>query len=199
MHEKVNLPDGDVLVHAGDISGRGEYQHYRHLSLYMMRAARARGFKHIIVVPGNHDITFETEEENARDCFDDSIHVLINQEVVLEGVKFYGSPMTPRFFDWAFNVDRDKIHTYWDRIPNDTDVLITHGPPFNIRDRNSDNFACGCKALGKRVAEVSPKVHIFGHIHEGYGTQIVGPTTFVNASSCTGHYRPTNKAIVVDI
>ena len=201
LHGNIILPKGDVLVHSGDFTGQGELRHYRSLSNWLVQQADTKGFQHIVIVPGNHDLTFESMEDMARSCFDPAITILIGQEVTLDGVKFYGAPHTPEFYSWAFNVERDsdKMRAVWDKIPTDTDVLITHGPPFGILDRNSDNFPCGCKALSKAVHTIQPKVHVYGHIHEGYGTTVVNGTTFVNASTCDGNYRPINKPIVVDV
>jgi len=90
--------------------------------------------------------------------------------VIIEGVKFYGSPWQPRFFDWAFNLDRgEEIKKKWDLIPMDTDVLITHGPPYGILDLTHEGEKVGCEELMKAVLRVQPKIHIFGHIHEAYG------------------------------
>jgi predicted phosphodiesterase len=120
-------------------------------------------------------------------------------------IKFWGSPWQPEFYNWAFNLPRlgDELKKYWDMIPNDTDVLITHGPPNEARDfvnnwrqpvRN-----VGCELLRFRVEQIKPLVHIFGHIHESYGVEYVKDILYVNASTCTERYAPSNKPIVVDL
>jgi len=115
-----------------------------------------------------------------------------------EGLKFWGSPISPTFFDWSFNRDRGpKIKRHWDMIPNDTDILITHGPPAGILDRNRKNVNCGCDDLLEALARVNPKLHVFGHIHESYGIHDSSSTKFVNASK--GYNPVKNLPIVVDI
>lgn len=87
----------------------------------------------------------------------------------------------------------------WDMIPSDTDILVTHGPPYGIGDSNG-TVNCGCKTLNETVIErVKPSYHIFGHIHEGYGSWSNGQTVFINASICNQGYRPTRKPILFDI
>lgn len=201
QHGRITLPKGDVLVHSGDITGRGEYQQYRSFSNWIVERAEALGYSKVIVVPGNHDCTFETEEMTARAQFSKDITLLINESCYHDGLIFYGSPHTPRFFDWAFNVDRDsdKMRAIWANVPNSTDVLITHGPPFGILDRTDRNEPVGCKPLLKRVMEISPKLHIFGHIHHGAGSTVVNGITFVNASSCNEQYKPVNPPIVIEV
>lgn len=195
---RLPLPDGDVLVHSGDASYKGEFSVYRSLSDWLMQQPH----KHKIFVPGNHDITFESDEAASRACFDPSISILINQSVVIDGLKFYGSPVTPRFFDWAWNVERGSaIRAVWDKIPDDTDVLITHGPSHGWLDRNSQGYPCGCRDLLNRIYEIKPRAHIAGHIHEGFGivkSEEIG-TIFVNASTCTASYKPRNPPLFFDI
>jgi Icc-related predicted phosphoesterase len=201
LHDKLTLPKGDFLLHAGDFSGRGELSSYVSLNRWFMQQLDKGKFKHIVCCVGNHDLSFEDHEDLARSCFDPSIHILINQSVTLEGLKFYGSPVTPEFFNWAFNVPRNSeaMKANWDRIPDDTDVLLTHGPPMGILDRNLENVPCGCEVLAKRVMEVKPKVHCFGHIHRGYGMLMKKGITFINASSCTEEYKCTNKPMTVTV
>jgi Icc-related predicted phosphoesterase len=120
-------------------------------------------------------------------------------------IKFYGSPWQPWFYDWAFNLPRlgTELQEKWNRIPEDTDVLITHTPPNGYGDLVNNwkqpNTHVGCECLISRVGEINPLVNIFGHIHEGYGVQYGGKTLFVNAAICTAGYEPTNKPIVIDL
>jgi hypothetical protein len=120
-------------------------------------------------------------------------------------IYYRGSPWTPEFCDWGFNLQRgsEDIKAKWNLIPQNTDVLITHGPPYGYGDRtmNPKGFRCGCEELLKNIQsrEKPPRIHIFGHIHEDRGTWSDGKTLFVNASSCTFHYRPTNQAIVLHL
>lgn len=197
-HNKLIVPDGDVLIHAGDLTYRGDF----YAVLEATQWLRSLPHKHKIVIAGNHDFLFENSPQKARDLMD-GIHYLENEAIVIDGVKFYGSPVQPRFFDWAFNVDRgEAIKKYWNKIPDDTDVLITHGPPIQILDqsaphKNSEHL--GCADLLDAVLRIQPRVHVFGHIHGGYGYHWFGNTRFYNASVVNEAYHLVNEPFVVEI
>jgi Icc-related predicted phosphoesterase len=134
--------------------------------------------------------------------FRNKIIYLQDRAIELNGVKFYGSPWQPEFCNWAFNLSRDtgELGDKWAMIPEDTDVLITHGPPMGILDKCDHGKRVGCEELFNEVTHrVKPKIHVFGHIHEEYGTHKTDDTLFVNASTCTVMYEPTNPPIVVDL
>ena len=117
--------------------------------------------------------------------------------MTIENIKFYGSPWQPEFYNWAFNLARGKvIREKWDLIPEDTDVLITHGPPLGHGDITLGGEFVGCKDLLEVIEKIRPKYHIFGHIHENPGCTKNEHTTFINASTCTLSYNPTNAPIV---
>lgn len=196
-HRRLTLPDGDVLVHAGDLSrGRGSIDQVQDFNNWLGELP----YKHKVVIPGNHDFPFERDLPLMRSMMT-NCHLLVDEEVVIDGIKFYGSPWQPWFHSWAYNLPRgEKLAAVWANIPDDTDVLITHGPPKDILDMTYwDQISVGCEELAKRVVEVSPKVHVFGHIHEGYGELEYGGIKFINASSCTLQYQPLNPPIVVNI
>lgn len=197
-HNHVQIPDGDILVHAGDLTYRGDFQNV----LVATNWLRKQPHKHKIFIAGNHDFLFERESEKARELTDGLIY-LENSEVTVEGLKFWGSPITPRFFDWAFNCDRADIFKYWNEIPDDTDVLITHGPPMGILDQSnptrSKSEHLGCFDLLGRVLQIGPKVHVFGHIHGGYGHYQRDKTQFYNASVVNEAYQVRNEPWVVEI
>lgn len=115
----------------------------------------------------------------------------------------FSSPWQPEFCAWAFNVKRDspEIREIWDRIPRDTDILLTHGPPHGILDVTSSKENVGCRILRERLEKLRVKLHIFGHIHEAYGKEIdrLSSTIFVNASTCNLRYKPIQPPIVVTI
>ena len=118
----------------------------------------------------------------------------------IEGFHFWGSPWQPEFGRWAFNLPRgEKLREKWDEIPDNTDVLITHSPPYGIKDLVVTGKHEGCEELLKVVFRIKPKLHIFGHIHEDYGKQVEQGITFVNASICNFDYESLNNPIVVDI
>lgn len=195
-HRDINLPEGDILIHAGDVSSKGtKDQIVDFLSWFANQA-----HQHKIFIAGNHDFMFERRGREIREYIPDNIIYLQNSGTEINGIKFWGSPVQPEFYDWAFNVERgDKIKRYWDLIPVDTDVLITHGPPFGILDSSITRKSQGCEELLIAVEKINPKYHIFGHIHEGYGTCTNGITSFINASVLNEKYLYTNDPIVFDI
>ncbi len=189
------VPDGDVLVHAGDLTSMGT------LPQIAQEAAWLRSLPHRtkVVIAGNHDFAFEHEPREAVALLRDLVY-LEDSEATIDSVRFYGSPWQPRFFDWAFNLDRGPaIRARWDRIPAGIDVLVTHGPPAGVLDRTAAGMDVGCADLLDAIARVRPKVHVFGHIHEAYGLVVKDGTTFVNASTCNRSYKPVQPPIVVDI
>ncbi len=190
------VPDGDVLVHAGDITMVGKYSRLREFNDWLGTLPH----KHKLIIAGNHDLSFEDDTEKAESIITNGTY-LCDKDVVIDGVKFWGSPWQPWFNDWAFNVPRgsNSLKAVWDKIPDDTDVLITHGPPYGILDRTLEGDLVGCDLLLARVKEVKPKFHIFGHIHEEYGVTVRDGTTFINASIMNREYKPGNSAIVAGI
>ncbi|WP_372371198.1 metallophosphatase domain-containing protein [Candidatus Uabimicrobium sp. HlEnr_7] len=191
---QVTIPDGDILIHAGDITSKGALRDVRRFNNYLGELPH----KHKIVIAGNHDFCFEREREAAQKELSNAIY-LQDSEIVIEGIKFYGSPWQPWFFDWAFNLQRgEEIREKWQLIPNDTNVLITHGPPLGYGDTVANGNKVGCEDLLNKVIEIKPRYHIFGHIHEAYGITKNDHTTFVNASICTLEYKPTNQPTQIE-
>ncbi len=200
MHDSIkNLPDGDVLIHAGDFTGKGDPDRVREFDEWLGKQPH----KTKIVVPGNHELTFQHNPDSVHGLITNA-HLLIDRSLVIDGVKFYGSPWQPFFHNWAYNISlRARLKQIWEMIPDDTQVLITHCPPHSILDcvpqyDKGDQFV-GCKDLYERVIELKPELHVFGHIHESYGTKVLNGTTFLNASICDGRYRPVNKPLVYEI
>ncbi len=192
LHWSLNIPVGDILVHAGDLTNRGILEEVREFNTFLGTLPHP----HKIVIAGNHDFCFEENREACEEALTNSIY-LQDQEITIDGVRFYGSPWQPWFYDWAFNLQRGPdIRAKWDLIPEGPDVLITHGPPFGIGDFTAQGDQAGCQDLLEVVEKIKPKVHIFGHIHEGYGITSSGATTFINASSCDQLYQPVNLPVV---
>jgi len=192
------IPDGDVLIHAGDCLGVGTLDNLEDLNDWLGTLPH----RHKIVIAGNHDWVFQQAPELAREALSNATY-LQDSGSEIDGIRFWGSPWTPTFMDWAFMLERgEPLHEKWQQIPRTTDVLITHGPPRGIGDLVAMGFRCqnvGCVNLLDRIQELSLKAHIFGHIHEGYGEYSVGNTRLINASICTGRYEPTNPPIVLDL
>jgi Icc-related predicted phosphoesterase len=209
----------NILCHSGDCSNIGNQEQ---LVTFIEWFKRIKGFNKKLFIGGNHDFAFEKinyphhvndfkEIKNALNSLNgtDTIYLedseyIFKSEKLNESIKFYGSPWQPNFHNWAFNLMRsgNDLMEKWDLIPSYTDILITHGPPYGIRDyvqhKIFDNNV-GCELLLERVLKIKPLLHVFGHIHEGYGGIDRDGIAFINASICNGRYEPINKPIVVEI
>lgn len=200
-HEMLDLPSGDVLIHAGDLTAHGEKQE----TVRFMRWLGEQSFAYKLCIAGNHDRFMESEPASSSQLALDNGVVLLNDSgFQVEGLQFWGSPITPKFLDWSFMRDPgESIESHWRMIPESTDVLITHGPPFGILDRihrDSGEIECtGCPSLLERVQHITPRVHIFGHIHEGNGVFREGNISYYNVSSMNEHYRMAHDAVVIEV
>ena len=194
-HRDLKIPDGDILIHAGDVTRGGTKE--KVIDFLKWFAAQKHTYK--VFVAGNHDFYFEeTDSNKIRRLIPKNIIYLNDSGVEINDLKFWGSPITPWFNNWAFNRNRgSEIKKHWDLIPNDTDVLITHGPPYGILDETVYGKRTGCEELLLRVYQVKPIYHIFGHIHEDYGNFTKGETTFINASVLDDWYEMKNKPIIL--
>lgn len=193
LHHRIEgLPDGDVLVHAGDFMNSG-YDVQEILSFN--RWLGEQSFKHRVVCGGNHDRYFEAAPHQARALLNNATY-LENSGVMIDNVTFWGSPYTPEFLNWAFMYSRGaSAQRYWSQIPHNLDVLITHGPPFGVLDQTAPGEAhLGCEELLKAVEEKKPRVHLFGHIHGGAGIFQNEATHFVNAAYLNERYKPLEPA-----
>lgn len=203
-HWDIKVPDGDILVHAGDFSSHGRLPD----TLDFLKWFNTHPHKHKIFIAGNHDWLMEQDPNFYRIIKMEFPYLTYLQDESCEamGLKFFGSPQTPRFYNWAFNRDRgEEIKRYWDNIPDDTDVLITHGPPYGICDeayRVGFNITehTGCKDLLDATLRIAPKLHLFGHIHLSGQTSYVAPkTTYANVSMLNEAYLVWGKPMVFDI
>lgn len=186
------LPDGDVLIHAGDFMNSGydpaDIQSFN-------RWLGEQPFKHRVVCGGNHDRYFQNSPQQARALLTNA-NYLEDDGITIDSVSFWGSPYTPEFLNWAFMYARGlEARQHWNQIPSNLDVLITHGPLFGILDQVMPGSThLGCEELLKAVEEKKPKVHLFGHIHGGAGTFDNGITRFVNAAYLNEQYKPLKPA-----
>jgi Icc-related predicted phosphoesterase len=197
-HKNITLPDGDVLVVAGDITSRGEIELVGGFNKWIGK----QNFKHKIVIAGNHDFCFENNLRKIAVSTLDNCTYLEDSGITIEGIKFWGSPWQPNFNNWAFNLDRgEKISQKWKMIPDDVNVLITHGPPFGMLDRTfSTEERVGCEELYKKISSLkSLKIHVFGHIHETYGIREENNIKYINCSVCDLCYKVVNSPVVVEI
>lgn len=187
-YAKVKVPDGDVFIHAGDIDIWGYANEIEVFNDWLGTLPH----KHKIVIAGNHDKLLQTyHKENIQKAITNAVY-LENDTCTIEDTVFWGSPVTPRFGDWFFMHERGAdIQTVWDMIPDNTDVIITHGPPYGIRDEVSFPTCekVGCSNLLKTVQRIKPKTHIFGHIHAGHGVTKHNGTIYANASVMDEEYK----------
>jgi predicted phosphohydrolase len=189
------LGSGDVLVHAGDVSSMGKSYEINDFLNWFSKTP----FTYKIFIAGNHDFHFESYHDIAIGYKEQGVHYLFDSDIVIDGIKFYGSPWQPEFHGWAFNLPRgSKLAEKWFKIPEDADILITHGPPFGKLDYvRYGNENVGCEELMKRVEEIKPKIHVFGHIHEGYGYVFDGNTHYINAAVLNDRYEYRNRPVNV--
>ncbi len=197
QHNKLLLPAGDVLVHAGDVSSRGRPAEV----LDFLHWFAVQDFEHKIFIAGNHDFYFEnTAPELIQQQMPAGVTYLNDSGITINGISIWGSPITPWFYDWAFNRQRGPdIQKHWDIIPAGTDILITHGPVFGMHDTTVTGYHAGCDDLLIKVNEIKPRVHICGHIHEAYGQVHRDGTQFINASLLNQRYQMVNSPVLFEI
>lgn len=210
IQNEVILPEGqfDFLIHSGDMGNVGRFAEYEKIGEWF-RSLKDK-FKHRIIVPGNHDQAFQHDAPKVMSTwFDSEVICLIDKGVEIDGIKFYGCPWMPRFYDWAFMLHESELPAVYANIPDDTEVLITHCPPHGILDkakrkpRFSEAYLydrCGSPALYERVKQLSQlKHHIFGHIHYGYGVEKIDDVTFHNVASLNENYYYQNAPQIIEI
>ncbi len=211
------LPEGDIIIHSGDCTSRGSNDDIEEF----LRWYGDLNYEYKILVAGNHDWGFEKDASyNAEMCENYGITYLNDSGITVKGLKIWGSPVQPEFMSWAFNRARNlaesqrkqikEIKPHWDKIPDEVDILITHGPAYGYGDQvmmfHSPNKGehVGCEHLLKKINEIRPVLHISGHIHEGRGIYLGGmgegsPITYVNASTLNETYSPWREdAFVFD-
>ncbi len=197
LHHRIpSIPDADILIHAGDISKYGDESQV----VDFLHWFSALPHKHKIFIAGNHDFFFENKREVfIRTVIPDNVIYLNDSGCEINGIRIWGSPISPEFMNWAFNRKRDtEIQQHWNKIPENTDILITHGPPAGILDTTTNFQKTGCEDLLNTVLKIRPAYHIFGHIHEAHGIITQASTTFVNAAILDEKYRIKNKPIMID-
>jgi Icc-related predicted phosphoesterase len=201
-----DLPGGDLLLHAGDISSMG-YEHEIFNFLIWMNKVKGYGDK--IFIAGNHDWGFQDNPKMVQELLEIAPSVTYLQdelEVIGDdyqtAIKIWGSPWQPEFYNWAFNLPRngEELKEKWGMIPMDTDILITHGPAWgyvdDVEGRRGEHL--GCELLAERIKVVKPKIHICGHIHTGNGYMFDGDTHYINAAVLNERYHYAHKPFQVD-
>lgn len=215
---EVELPEGDVLLHAGDLTYQGSLPEVSTAARWLEDEKRKRGFRHVIVIAGNHDWLFQNEPNLARQLLRERGLVYVeDQGITIDGssirpgiapgpgrITIYGSPWQPEFMNWAFNFPRGQaLKDKWDLIPPGLDILLTHGPPHEILDGvgtpGPNQRHAGCEELRTAVERTKPKFHVFGHIHSGRGRLEQAGTVFINACVMNELYDPECQPWVFDL
>jgi len=208
-HKQVtsSLPGGDLLIHAGDLSSMG-YQH--EIQGFCSWFNKLNDYDHKVFIAGNHDWGFQNNTEKIMEIVNSYKWIdYLQDDVIMFGktgnpedmIKIWGSPWQPEFYDWAFNLPREgeELREKWNLIPNDVDILVTHGPAHGYLDRVIGGWEnLGCELLAEAIEVKRPKIHVCGHIHSGYGYIFDGETHYINASVLNEQYVFANKPLTVD-
>jgi len=196
-HRRIRLPKGDILLHAGDISYKGR----REELIDFLDWFKSQKFSYKIFIAGNHDFFLEqAKQTEIEKLIPDGVTYLNDSGITIKGINIWGSPVTPWFHNWAFNRYRgNAINKHWELIPKDTHILMTHGPVYGFLDQVINEQHVGCQDLLRHVLTIKPKVHLFGHIHESYGSIRRSGIHFINASLANEHYELTNPPVSFDI
>ena len=181
-----DLPAADVIVHSGDAAAAGNSKEITDFFVWFS----ALDYKYKIFVAGNHDDCLH-EAKSIKKYLPANFYYLCNSGIVIEGLKFWGVPY--------FTLDdvNGRCRHFMAQIPADTDILITHRPPYGILDKTNNSY--GCIHLLQAVLKVTPRYHFFGHVHGAYGVEKSKATTFVNASLVNEKYELTNKPFVFEV
>ena len=196
QYDGLTIPDGDVLIHAGDYSGMSTTEELIAFNVWLGKQPCDYKF----FVAGNHDRIFETDFSFARGLLTNAI-TLMDTAFEYKGVNFFGTSWQPEFCNWAFNVaSSNKRAKLFEKIPEKTNVLITHCPPAGILDKLESGEHCGDTALAARIRMLpNLKLNVFGHVHRNHGTLKRGGITFVNCSIVDDAYAPKYKAVIVEV
>ena len=198
------LTGGDLLIHAGDLTSRGYTTEIENFAKWY---DGIDNYDTKMFICGNHDFGFQDDPEKIKGLLTGykTIDYLQDDwmgigEDVDTMIKIWGSPWQPEFHNWAFNLPRgEKIMEKWNLIPKDVDILVTHGPAFGKLDFVPyDGLNVGCEDLLIKIQEIKPKIHVCGHIHEGFGYVFDGTTHFINAAVLNGRYEFRNKPLTID-
>jgi Icc-related predicted phosphoesterase len=193
LHRELVVPDGDLLIHAGDFTFFNHASKIQDFNNWLSELPH----RHKVVIPGNHDRAFN-QVPRFRAKITNAVF-LINEGVTLCGLKIWGSPVTCDDTAYGHAKPEERASLYAS-IPANTDILITHGPPFGILDHErGSNERQGCSELREAVMRLRPRLHIFGHVHVGYGVMQTKTALFVNAALLGWAGDLENRPVVLDI
>ncbi len=197
-HRAVDVPQGDIIIHCGDITRKSNTEEVADF----IRWFAGLNFQYKILVAGNHDRFIRKKKpeflELARSH---NISYLENTSIQINGYSIFGSPFSLNYGGiGAFTYpDKPGAEQIWNLIPDNINILVTHAPPRGFRDfSKTENKNAGCQVLRERVLSIKPRYHIFGHIHESYGIETHGDSIFINASLSNGSGEIVNKPVVLE-
>ena len=196
QHRRVEVPDGDLFIHAGDLTMRGELHVVEDFNDWLGELPHP----HKVVIAGNHDFCFEDTRAPVARAALTNCHYLQDEAIEIGGLKIYGTPWVPRLPLWAFSLEEDAdLRDEWAAVPEDVDVLVVHGPPHGYGDKIYNGSRVGCTELTKRIREIEPRLVVTGHVHEDYGIYQLGPTKIVNSSVLSAWYKLKNNPVRFDL
>jgi len=194
-HNELEIPECDLFIHGGDFtyfSNGGESEIIDFLTWFSLQPA-----KHKVFIAGNHEVLWESKEQYFKNKIPEGVYYLNDSMVEIDGIKIWGSPITPYFYGWAYNRNRgEEIKKHWDLIPDDIDILVTHGPAFGIMDK-AGNEHVGCEELLFALQRVKPKMHLHGHMHRKghiYNNNI----HYFNCAMVNSKYNIVNKPSLIN-
>jgi Icc-related predicted phosphoesterase len=199
----------DLIIHTGDCSNSRNNSVNSNEVFTFLEWYSSLKIKNKIYIGGNHDFSIYNKLVSKKDFIDRGIIYLENEHANVCGLKVFGSPVTPSFNNWAWNVARHKTFNYWNMIESDTDIILCHGGCRYILDEaicfeTGKPIHVGCKSLLNKVLEVKPKLFLHGHLHPNdncfnYGHYFNGETIFSNASMLNHHTNGFNKPLYYTI
>lgn len=188
-----------LLIHCGDATNRGTNQEIKKFNDWILSLKEKRFIRECIFVPGNHDIGFDVRPDECIKICNSIDYILINSAVEVKGLKIYGTPNVPTFGDWAFMKDERALENIYSSIPQDLDILISHGPPHGILDRNAEYKNCGSISLLEAINSKKPKNVLCGHIHEDRGLKQLEHFNVYNISCISPDYKYMRDPVDIEL
>jgi len=202
-HRQIRIPECDLLIHCGDFTYRGKWEEVASFNNWLDELVQC---KNRVVVAGNHELGFEQLSMFEKKQLLSNAIYLEDSGVQIEGLNIWGSPWTPKFFEWQFMLDTpEQSVNEWNKIPDNTNILVTHGPSYGILDKVNhpgprEDPHVGCKYLLERVKKLTNlKIHASGHLHESYGMLQCNNYLAINAANLNDKYNVANEPIVIEI
>ena len=201
LHNQIpaeQLPGGDILVHTGDWTNNGNMTQCLEFFNWFEKQTQ---YTHRVFIAGNHELFAEQNPSLFRSLIPSNCTYLEDSGIEFEGLKFWGTPVTLQFCNWAFNRSTTELHKHFNYIPDDTNVILTHGGPVRLGLQTLESgLDIGMEKLNERLIDLPElKVSAFGHVHYSFGHKIIGGTHFINSAVCGENYRITNKPIHLEL